>query len=50
MVCKYIYSIYLGPICSCNILHVIYDKHKKINKIRITFYYRKCITNNIDEN
>jgi hypothetical protein len=26
--CKYKYSIYLGPICNCNILHIIYDKNK----------------------
>jgi len=50
VVCKYIYSIYLGPICSSNILHIIYDKNRLINNIKITFYHKKCIANNIYEN
>jgi hypothetical protein len=49
MVCKYKYSIYLGLICSCNILHVTYEKIK-MNNIRTTFYQKKCITHNINAN
>jgi hypothetical protein len=49
VVCKYIYSIYLRPICHYNILHIIYDKNIEINNIKI-ISLKKCVTNNIDAN